>query len=364
MMQVAHHSPVAEPVQSNMLTDLQQDLRHTVCRVLGSVSSAEIGRGAGLGQTPGWDSIKHMELMLVLEEEYDVALSSESVVHMMTFEGICAMVQDGVGGTGTTTGFAEEDFAEALEEVGLAAGDHVFVQSSVATFGQVQNPLPTFQNAFQRVLGADGTLAVPTFNFGFTRGENFDLYETEAETGVFAEHIRTLPGAKRSQHPPFHSVAAIGKHAETLARARGNSSFDRDSVFGKMYDLDFKVCMFGTSLRHNTFFHYVEEQAGVPYRFFKTFTATVTSPAGKETRSYDYFARFPEPAIATDFHGIGEQLLAEFDGRKTTVGNGPIYLFPARAFVDMLSSCLSQSPDFLVAESDKWKVREKAWCRK
>ena len=97
----------------------------------------------------------------------------------------------------------------------------------------------------ERLRGAQQAIRNAPYEMDITILEG-NFYQEEGRR-VFAEHIRKLPEAKRSQHPPFHSIAAIGKHAQKLADAVGHTSFDRTSVFGKMYDLDFKVCMFGTS---------------------------------------------------------------------------------------------------------------------
>lgn len=338
-------------------SDLREEIRTYLSKCIGT-DRFHITDESSLGCVPNWDSLKHMEVVLLIEEKYGIQPTPDNVVRMMSFQGICDVLNNQQQIQKSARMLTEADFVNALKDVGLKKGDHVFVQSSIGTFGKIDIPLYTIKNAFQSVLEEEGTLTVPTFNFCFTRGENFDIDESESETGLFSEYIRKSQDAVRSQHPPFHSVASIGKYANILGDAKSNTSFSRNSVFGKMLDLNFKICMFGTTLKHNTFFHYVEEQVGVPYRFYKTFTSTVTQQNKSEERTYRYYARYSQPLVRTDFHRIGENLLKEFDGKKVFVGTGPVYLFSAHEFVNVVTSYLAHKPDYLVIEEDKWKIKE------
>lgn len=337
--------------------NLTEEVREYLSECIGT-DKANITADCSLGNLACWDSLKHMEVMLLFEEKYGVVPTPENVIKMMSFRGICEVLLKLDHIQKRTNTLTEEDFVKALKSVGLRKGDAVFVQSSIGLFGKITNPLETIRDAFFSVIGEEGTLVVPTFNFGFTRGENFNVEKTESETGLFSEYIRKSPNSIRSSHPPFHSIAGIGKYARILGDAVSNTSFSQTSVFGKMIDLDFKVCMFGTTLKHNTFFHYVEEQVGAPYRFYKSFTSTITCQGKTEERTYNYYARYSEPLIRTDFHRIGENLLEEFEGEKIFVGSGPVYLFSACKFVDVVSTYLNCTADYLVIEEDKWKIKE------
>tara|TARA_B100001093_G_scaffold490523_1_gene529635 strand:- start:341 stop:583 length:243 start_codon:yes stop_codon:yes gene_type:complete len=55
------------------------------------VDSAEIAQDPssfGLGETDGWDSLVHLEIMTALEEEYDIELSIEDMEATDTAEKI------------------------------------------------------------------------------------------------------------------------------------------------------------------------------------------------------------------------------------------------------------------------------------
>lgn len=337
--------------------DLLEETRAALSSCLG-LDSLDINDSSALGVTRNWDSLKHMEVVLIMEEKFGITPSAQNVVEMMSFSGLCRAVLSQHPSFRPQISLTQSDFVMALRRLGLGTGDHVFVQSSIGTFGKIENPLDTIKNAFLEVIGRDGTLAVPAFNFGFFHGKEFDVDKTPSESGIFSEYIRTRSNALRSQHPPFHSVAAIGKYSAELHNTRANSSFSRDSVFGRMVDLDFKVCMFGTTLIHNTFFHYVEEQVGVPYRFYKPFSSLVRQNNKSEIRNYKYYARYSHPVIRSDFQRIGEALKDRFDCKTTFVGMGPIFLFRARRFFEVCSSLLARSPELFVDEDDKPKLKE------
>jgi len=345
-----------------MNIDIKNKLKQLLSELL-KIDFQKISENMSLGSTDVWDSIKHMEIVFYIGEKYGIEPTPDHVLQMTSFKGLYELIINSaeikkINNKQIKTYLNKDDFVEALVKVGLKKGDHVFVQSSIGNFGKINNPLETIKDSFLSVIGKNGTLTVPTFNSNFFQGRNFSVDNSKSESGIFSEFIRTSPGALRSTHP-FHSIVSIGKKAKELSEVINNSSsFSRSSVFGKMYDFDYKVCMFGTTMKHNTYFHYIEEQALVPYRFFKTFTSTITYKGKTEECSYGYFARYLEPLIKADFHNVGEKLLEEFDGKKVFVGRGSIYLFSCKKFVDVMLRYLTNDPVFLIADIDKWKIKE------
>ena len=85
---------------------------------------------------------------------------------------------------------------------------------------------------------------MPTFNFDFNKGMPWDVRKTRSKMGVLTEVVRMDPRAKRVFHP-FYSFAILGKHAEMLGSLRYKSSYERNSVFGKLRDLDGKIMVIG-----------------------------------------------------------------------------------------------------------------------
>lgn len=169
-----------------------------------------------------------------------------------------------------------DDLVREFTALGLEAGDTLLVHSSYKSFGGVEGGPQTVIDALLHVLGEEGTLVMPTFNFDFCKGKPWDVRNTPSHMGILTELVRKDPRSKRVFHP-IYSFAIIGKHADFLTRERYKSSYGKRSVFAKLRQLDGKIMVIG--LRYNdsmTFFHHVEEMEGVDYRYMKEFTGLVT----------------------------------------------------------------------------------------
>ena len=106
-------------------------------------------------------------------------------------------------------------FEQAFKRIGLQRGDVIIVHNSLLSFGIPSDIGLTelsskIYSCFRNIIGDEGTLVVPTFNFDFCKGITFDRQNTPSKLmGVFSEYIRTLPDSMRSPHP-MQSVSAIG----------------------------------------------------------------------------------------------------------------------------------------------------------
>lgn len=178
-----------------------------------------------------------------------------------------------------------------LTSLGIRSGDGLLVHSAVQYLGRPQGGVGMYLEAIQAVIGPEGTLVVPTFNFGFAKGEPFDPSQTPSQgMGAFSEYVRQQPAARRTLHP-MQSVAAIGRYAADLAGRDTLSAFDPGSAFERMLELGFKLLLLGADSRATSMFHYCEQRANVPYRYWKDFTGQVNTPHGWQTRTYRMFVR-------------------------------------------------------------------------
>lgn len=99
---------------------------------------------------------------------------------------------------------------KTLERVGVPYGANVLLHSSLSSIGEVEGGADAVIDGVLDVIGINGTLMVPTFNYWTT--DLFDPRSTPGLTGLITESLRIRPSAVRSFHPT-HSVAAIGKRA-------------------------------------------------------------------------------------------------------------------------------------------------------
>ena len=199
-----------------------------------------------------------------------------------------------------------DDLVAGFHELGVEPGDTLLVHSSYKSFGPVEGGPQTVVDALIAALGPQGTLIMPTFNFDFNKGQPWDVRSTPSQMGVLTELVRKDPRAKRVFHP-IYSFAILGKHADTLGSLRYKSSYERNSVFGKLRDLDAKIMVVGLSYTNSmTFFHHIEQMEGVDYRFLKQFTGEVTDWDGTtRTDTFEMLVRDIDKGVITEVDPMG-----------------------------------------------------------
>lgn len=252
----------------------------------------------------------------------------------------------------------QHDIAEQLRQAGWQPGMIILVHSS---FRQVGGWIPggseAVIGAMLDVLGAEGTLVMPTFTTDNSEPSFWQnppipqaWWQTVRDTtpafdpattptrhmGVLAEHFRTWPGVIRSAHPQG-SFAARGKHAETItANHDFAQQFGELSPLGRIYDLDGYVFLLGVGHGNNTSIHLAEERMNNPKRGPQGSAAMVDG--GRrwvtfETVDYD----------DEGFVQIGEDYEAAFPEavRISKLGRATVRLMRQRPLVDFAVNWLN-----------------------
>ena len=201
--------------------------------------------------------------------------------------------------------YNSDKFKKALTDVGLSKDDNVFIHSSLKTIGKyVDLAKPDLLNMIRStifdIIGKNGFIAVPTFNFKFAKGDDFDLENTQSDgMGAFSEYVRKSDGSHRTSHP-MHSISILGKNSKHIADLEGNTEFSENSAFDYLLNVNCKILFLGNSFTE-TFFHIAEEKANVPYRFWKKFSGNLIKNSSKKKIEIKYYARKiyenPEPII-------------------------------------------------------------------
>jgi len=199
-----------------------------------------------------------------------------------------------------------ENLVDEFSAIGLEAGDTLLVHSAYKSFGGVEGGPQTVIDALLKVLGDSGTLIMPTFNFDFCQGKPWDVRKTPSHMGAVTNLVREHPDAARVFHP-IYSFAILGKHREYLTKDLYKSSFEKNSLFGKLRDLDGKIMIIGLSYTNSmTFFHHVEEIEGVDYRYMKGFTGLVTDENGNSYEdTFTMLVRDIEMGVETEVDPMG-----------------------------------------------------------
>ncbi|MFB6151077.1 MAG: aminoglycoside N(3)-acetyltransferase [Haloarculaceae archaeon] len=175
-----------------------------------------------------------------------------------------------------------ESIASDLRCLGVEAGDAVLVHASLSALGWVCGGAPAVVDALQRVVGEDGTVAMPTHSPGNMDPADMEhppvpeaWYDTVREAmppyrpavtptqgmGAVAECFRSCPGVRRSDHPQV-SFAARGADARFVTGGHSlDYSLGEESPLARLYDLDADVLFLGTTHATNTSLHLAEYRA-------------------------------------------------------------------------------------------------------
>lgn len=178
--------------------------------------------------------------------------------------------------------FDRASLAADLGSTGLRQGAVVLAHTSLSGIGWIEGGADTLLAALRDVIGARGTVVVPTFTSwnsdtsrvyqARTRGMSerdlqryrdrlpaFDRDTSSSiECGLFSEAVRRAPGAVRSGHPQT-SFAAVGPDAARLMRRHdlGDHLGER-SPLAELYRLDAQVLLVGVGFDKCTAFHLAE----------------------------------------------------------------------------------------------------------
>lgn len=245
------------------------------------------------------------------------------------------------------------ELGKCLADVQVSSGDLVMVHSSLLGLGRlVDHEMSDVPNVIVRYLreylGPHGTLVVPTFNFGFCRGDVFDRQNTPSEhMGLLSEVVRCLPGAMRSRHP-MQSIAAIGPLAQEICDPDTPSAFDERGSFDVLINLNAVLLLLGASFQAASILHFAEQRACVPYRHWKDFSGPYVDDGQRAIKSYRMYVR----DLDLDPQLVMTAVEDELDSRgllwRRTLGGG---LVRSCAFQDLNAAarlCLERDPNCMV----------------
>lgn len=238
--------------------------------------------------------------------------------------------------------------AEILTALGIEPGDGLLVHSALQYLGLPEGGPGMYLDAIQPIIGSAGTIAVPTFNFAFAKGEDYDPSATPSVgMGAFSEFVRKHPQAHRTSHP-LQSLAVIGRLASEMAACDTPSAFDAGSAFEMMLDHDFKLLLLGADVQAAAITHYCEQRARVPYRYWKDFTGRVRSGDAWQVKTYRMYVR--DLALDPQLTARPVQAVLEERGqwRQQPVNYGIVSTCRVRHFTAVMDEILAEDPWALV----------------
>jgi len=245
-----------------------------------------------------------------------------------------------------------EQLVHDLRSLGLGASQIVFVHSSLSALGYVPGGAETVVDVFGEVLGATGTLVVPTFTFAHGRVDDpvFDPQQDRSEMGAITEAVRTRAGERRSCHL-LHSVAALGAQAETITAVHGPSAWAADGPFWQLYELDAQIVLLGVPYLRCTWFHVIEQLLQVRYRGWIEKRAWLRQADGLIEPLPTWMYRSHADFVGNDFNKLGAQLEETDHVRVGAVGNAVTRCFAVRAALALGVARYRQDPLLFVKTS-------------
>ena len=241
-----------------------------------------------------------------------------------------------------------DELISGFKRIGLTNGDVLLVHSSFKSFGGVEGGPQTVIDALISVLGDEGTLIVPRFNFDFsTYGTPWDVRSTPSHMGIISEFVRKDSRSRKVFHP-IYPFSIIGKHADELIKHRYKGGYGKDSIFNQLRVLDAKIIQIDKVYKSTTIIHHVEEILKVDYKYYKDFTGYVIDEDGKKYKdTFNLYVRDWEKGFVTDVLPIGKILEHEGVMKIDKIGDATVWYMKAEDVFQCTVNAIKKNPHVL-----------------
>lgn len=170
-----------------------------------------------------------------------------------------------------------------------------------------------------------GTVIFPTFNFHFCEKGSYDYLKTPSKMGILSEQIRKGNLHSRTLHPVY-SFVALGSNSKLFQECQNIEAFSEDSPFGILRNLKGKIAIWNLpDQKSMTYYHFIERENKVRYRFDKIFFGNYTNKDKKTSKKkYTVFVRDVKKNVITDVQGM-EEILWKYNlykGNRFNIGSG------------------------------------------
>lgn len=248
-----------------------------------------------------------------------------------------------------------EAITTGLTGLGIIKGDIILLHSSLRSLGYIEGGAHTLINSILRIIGEEGTLAVPSLTGKREDSKEnppiFDVAKTPCWTGIIPETFRKTNGVIRSYHPT-HSVAALGKdkHIITGGHEKSNSPCDKESPYYKIAANKGYILLIGVDQESNTSIHSCEEISNVPYHLQKDpFEMTIKGYDGESVKINNRLHQWNK--APTDFNRLDSIYYDKGIMKSSQICNAKVRLIRSEAMFELTIDILSKNPLFLVKDN-------------
>ncbi|MFL2661212.1 MAG: AAC(3) family N-acetyltransferase [Alphaproteobacteria bacterium] len=195
--------------------------------------------------------------------------------------------------------FSEEELKQSLNLSGIVENDIVIVHCSIIGLGLIKNKeineIPKIiVDCILNLLGKNGTLSVPTFNYSYiNRKEKFDTFKND-----YTKLLGALPGEVLSRKKrvrsfnPGYNISTIGAKSKYISSSKSISSFGSDSSWDRLFKLNSKIVLINCDLDSMTFIRYIESKCDVPYLYSKLCKTPIYSGGKKILNQSTCYLRY------------------------------------------------------------------------
>ena len=245
----------------------------------------------------------------------------------------------------------ESEIRKLLYNIEVKKNDFIFLVSDITKLmfffkkKKLTFDISLFLEIILDTIGEKGTLVLPTYNWDFCRGINFDYKSTQSVTGALGKVALKRDDFIRTTNP-IYSFAVAGKEKNTLYNLKHSSCFGEDSPFFYFHKNNVKYLSIGVDYKFLGFtpVHYVEEKVGVSYRYFKNFKEKYIDKNGKQKDvTYKFFVKDLSKISMTG-------IKAATDDQLISIGAMKKYFFCEENFVAIY---LRPALDYLIQDTKK-----------
>ncbi|EAH6860174.1 aminoglycoside N(3)-acetyltransferase [Campylobacter coli] len=250
--------------------------------------------------------------------------------------------------------YTQRDLVDTLRNIGIKNGDIICVHTEIFHF---QTPLLSkneFLNSLIESLftaiGKEGTLIMPTFTYSFCKNEVYDKLNSKCTVGILNEFFRKQKCVKRTNDPIF-SFAIKGIKEDLFLHKEQKSCFDENCVYNTLKNNNGKIVLLGTQLLGYTFTHFIEEQAQVPYRYFKPFEGDIIyENNNKKTCKINYYVRDLQKKSEVSILKQIALLKNSNNFKLEKIANAEIVSIDCQVYFDETMKALKQDPYCLLKD--------------
>ena len=267
-----------------MKTEILKEVKSLMVEELDLESVDDLTDDAAMNDMPEWDSLGHVNLMLAIQEKYDIEISPEEIAFTLCLPDIVDLIQSkldapeepGRPGHIPSLSVWEELFSRLWADDELRQDDTIYIHSQAkGLLKMIGGNLSDAIRHLKTYDHGDRTLVFPAFPFSsktyrwyLSNKPRFSVANTSTLTGLLPEMIRMESNVYRSAHPIL-SECAVGPKAEWITKDAhlDPHPFHEKSTYARLLALDAAMIGLGVDANTNAILHFVDDKFRSRYPF-------------------------------------------------------------------------------------------------